>query len=71
MARYLNIYAVYDHTGDVTGCFTIKHEMVTWLDRHRDEVGFADWSVWRYPDNPGFGPAKRGPTLMPIEELLA
>lgn len=36
MARSTYVYVVLDHVGPVAG-FTVKHEMVTWLERNPGE----------------------------------
>lgn len=46
MSRAATIWFVtLPETGRVRACFTVKHELATFLDRHPEDLG-----VWRIPD---------------------
>jgi hypothetical protein len=70
VSRALNIYVVFDDIGTLVGCFTVKYEMVSWLDENRHEPGFNGWSAIRCRNNPGVGPYKRAPVELSIKLLL-
>lgn len=49
MARSQYIYMVVDQSGGpVLAVFTVKHELITWLDRRT--TGAAEDEVWRHHD---------------------
>lgn len=46
MARSTYVYVVVDTDGNIVSAFTVKHEMQSWLNRHK-----GDHRVWRVRDN--------------------
>lgn len=49
MARSAYIYVVFEHD-DVIATFTVKHEMVTWLNREITPAARRSIRAMRYPD---------------------
>lgn len=49
MARSNVIWIVLMIGNRPAAAFTVKHEMIEWLDKQPDKFRL---SVWRYPDNP-------------------
>jgi hypothetical protein len=65
------IYVVFDAFVVPIAAFTVKHEMVSWLEHQKARYHVELWSVSRFPDNPGFLDEWRNPVELPIKELLA
>jgi hypothetical protein len=50
-ASYCYIVTQSDSSKPV-GAFTVKYEMLKWLDVMQKLRGFGEWRVWRCPDKP-------------------
>jgi hypothetical protein len=48
MARSSYIYVV-TNKGELRAAFTVKHELVSWLDRHDDDQ-LSEFELWRCQD---------------------
>jgi hypothetical protein len=53
MARSTYIYLALGRQGEVEAAFTVKHELVTWLEHSQ-----GDYELWRIPDG-GHGEPSR------------
>lgn len=69
MSRAQRIYTVFEGEA-LIGCFTVKHEMITWIAKHAADYEVSQWKVLRCPDNPGFGEYWRPGEVIPMEDLL-
>ena len=45
MARATKIYVVEAPNTSISGAFTVKHEMISWLERHSIDETSLVWSV--------------------------
>ena len=59
-----NVIYVVQLSDHVVAAFTVKHELVTWLERQSEPFIHA---VWRVPDNRGDG---RPITKLDVAELV-
>lgn len=50
MSRSTSIWVILDELATVRACFTVRHEMITWL---KDQPDVKAWTAMRMPDNPG------------------
>lgn len=48
--------------------FTVKHELITWLKRHRE--GWPKYVIFRMADNPGTGDYYQPPKTLAVSELV-
>jgi hypothetical protein len=66
MARSTCVYVVMDMDSTPVAGFTVKHELIEWLERHPD-VTADDFTVWRCGD----GLSQNAPRCMRAVELTA
>jgi hypothetical protein len=60
MARSTYIYVVLEKPlDDLVATFTVKRELVTWLESQREHHDFPDWVVERMLDGPPRMPLSR------------
>lgn len=65
MARSTHVYVVDVPNGPLVAAFTVKHELISWLRRHRSDVLWCVYRVTRLGDN-----SEAVPVVLPIDELL-
>lgn len=53
MARSTSIWLIMNNHAEPIAAFTVKHEMLTWVTRQRNEGRLVEnWVLIRFPDNP-------------------